>query len=171
MTDLCLYFAYGSNLCTRRLRERVPSVTFRAAGFVPEHTLRFHKRGRDGSGKCDCQESASTVDCVWGAIFVLDPAERERLDQAEGLGYGYDEKHVVVQTEDGPIRAFCYVAARSYIDASLLPYTWYKDFVVMGAGEHHLPEQYVVMIENVEAQDDPDSTRAATNRRLLPPDL
>lgn len=46
------YFAYGSNLCVRRLRRRVPSARALGPARLDGWTLRWHKRGEDGSGKC-----------------------------------------------------------------------------------------------------------------------
>lgn len=48
-----LYFAYGSNMSSARLRARVPSCRPIGIAFLPGHELRFHKRSKDGSGKCD----------------------------------------------------------------------------------------------------------------------
>ena len=53
MSATLLYFAYGSNLHPERLRERVPSAESLGVARLEAHVLRFHKRGRDGSGKCD----------------------------------------------------------------------------------------------------------------------
>ncbi len=48
------YFAYGSNMLTARLHERVPSATPIGIGQLEGHALRWDKRSwRDGSGKCD----------------------------------------------------------------------------------------------------------------------
>jgi hypothetical protein len=50
-----LYFAYGSNMLTRRLRDpaRAPSARVLATGYVTGRRLVFDKAGQDGSGKPD----------------------------------------------------------------------------------------------------------------------
>ena len=48
-----LCFAYGSNVCSGRLRERVPSAVPVRVARLLNHSLRFHKRSGDHSGKCD----------------------------------------------------------------------------------------------------------------------
>ena len=48
-----LYFAYGSNMLTARLRERMPSCKPLGIAKLPGHALRFHKRSKDQSGKCN----------------------------------------------------------------------------------------------------------------------
>ncbi len=44
-------FAYGSNLCQRRMVARVPSARVVGVGRLSGHILRFHKRSTDGSAK------------------------------------------------------------------------------------------------------------------------
>jgi gamma-glutamylcyclotransferase len=44
-------FAYGSNMLTRRLRERAPSARTVGTGVLHGHTLRWHKVGQDSSGQ------------------------------------------------------------------------------------------------------------------------
>ena len=46
-----IYSAYGSNLWTGRLRERVPSASPMPIARRLNHSLRFHKGSEDGSGK------------------------------------------------------------------------------------------------------------------------
>jgi len=38
------------------------------------------------------------------------------------------------------------VAASTHIDASLVPYDWYKEMVLLGARYHGLPAEYVAKI-------------------------
>ena len=53
------------------------------------------------------------------------------------------------------------------IESSLLPYHWYKAFVVAGAHEHGLPAPYVRRLEQVRSVPDADVDRAANNAKLL----
>jgi len=63
-TETILYFAYGSNMLSARLQERAPSATAIAIGKISGHRLCWHKRSRDGSGKCDAEVSENVKDCV-----------------------------------------------------------------------------------------------------------
>ncbi len=54
-----LYFSYGSNMSSRRLLSRVPSARFITSASLPGHALHFHKKGLDGSAKCDAYETKS----------------------------------------------------------------------------------------------------------------
>ena len=49
------------------------------------------------------------------------------------------------------------------VDAALRPYHWYKAYVLAGAQQHALPEEYIQRIRNVESIPDPDLRRARAN--------
>ena len=160
-----LYFAYGSNMCTARLRSRAPSATVVGPARLLGHVLRFHKRARDGSAKCD---AAPGDGAVHGILFALDADDWAGLDRAEGRGVGYERVAVEVETSDGSVLAAqAYRAQDDYIDAALLPYTWYRDLVAAGAREHDLPRAWIEGIERQPAVVDPDPQREARARAWL----
>lgn len=161
------YLAYGSNMYSPRLRLRVPSARALGVGALEGWDLRVHKRGRDGSGKCDVVPSGRAGAVVHGVVFEIDPRERRRLDRAEGLGAGYRRRPVQVAAGAETIPAFTYVAQQVFVDDSLQPFGWYKDLVLAGAREHELPGRYVRSLEAIPAVSDPDPERAAEMRRLL----
>lgn len=163
-----VYFAYGSNMSTARLRERIPSCVPIGIATLPGHVLRFHKRGTDKSGKCNAFATGNE-DSVTGVRFRFDPAERSALDKAEGVGNGYECATVTVINEKGRRRkVLTYLASPEYIDDSLKPYGWYKDFALAGAMEHRLPPAYVAKyIQLVEAIEDPNKTRSKKHRATL----
>ena len=144
-----LYFAYGSNLSTERLQGRVPSARARCRGRLLHHSLRWHKRGRDGSGKCDIVPTDGPG-VVWGVLFDVACDEKRALDAVEGLGIGYFEKEVRIVTDDRECLALTYHANPASIDAALRPFDWYRDYVVHGAREHGLPADYIRELELIE---------------------
>ncbi len=148
------YFAYGSNMSLARLRARAPSAVRLGCVTLERHDLRFHKAGRDGSAKCDAFYTGELTDRIYGALFHIAHHEKPLLDAVEGLGQGYDEKWVEVQTDDGvAVTAVTYIA--THIEAGLKPYTWYLEHVLVGAGELSLPRQYIERkIRSVEAVTD-----------------
>jgi cation transport regulator ChaC len=160
------YFAYGSNMWTPRLRERVPSCEFVTAAKLHGYQLRFHKRSSDNSSKCNAFYTGVETDIIWGTVFIISVVEKRSLDKAEGLGHGYNEKTVDLITTSGEhLKAITYYAERTAIAEGLAPYTWYKDLVLNGAAEHGLPTDYVALsIEAVTPTKDPDASRDKTNR-------
>jgi hypothetical protein len=162
-----LYFAYGSNLCLARLRDRVPSVEFVAVASLEGYALRWHKRSnKDGSGKFSVVEAAESS--VPGALFAIPASEKLRLDRAEGLNYGYDEREVTVSSGDERHRALTYVASPSHIDDSLLPLSWYRDLTVDGATRLGLPREHIAFLRSIPTAQDEDAEREADERRFLP---
>jgi len=161
-----LNFAYGSNMCSQRLQNRCPSASPVGVGALPGYKLTFHKSSTDGSGKCDIEPTGNPDDCIWGVVFSIEENERTALDQAEGLGYGYEAVSLTVQVAGKPITVHAYVAAADARNPSLAPYHWYKNFVVKGATEHNLPATYVEFLTSVPSIDDPNKARAAANAAI-----
>jgi len=155
-----LYFSYGSNMSSRRLQERAPSAIFLSKATLQEHRLQFHKKSRDGSGKCDAVYTADRNDCVMGVVFAMSAADKKELDQKECQGFGYEKKSITVVLENGElIKASTYFAVET--DAGLNPYSWYKEHVLLGARENNLPHDYIAGIEKIESLPDPDMDRHA----------
>lgn len=154
------YFAYGSNLHPVRLRQRVQAFTVHGVARLDAHVLAFSKRGRDGSGKCTVLPVAQSARAVWGVLYEIDPRFRGVLDEAEGLGAGYEAVPVAVTV--GPVvhEAFTYRAQPGFVDPELNPFDWYKALVVEGARRHGLDPRHVAWLESVAATRDPDTGRA-----------
>lgn len=156
------YFAYGSNMFTARLARRVPRARPLGPARLRGHVLRFHKQGTDGSGKCNVVATGRREDVVHGVVFDIDERRLPRLHAAEGPGYEFLQTYV--ETDDGELEAAIYRARPAWLDDALAPYTWYQRFVVAGAREHGLPDDYVINLENVFARTDPNKWRAFKNR-------
>ena len=142
-----LYFAYGSNLSSARLRQadRAPSARLVGTASLSKHTLAWHKRGADGSGKCTICVTGNRSDGVWGVLWEVDEDDVARLDTVEGPGY--ERVEVVVTTANQKMTAFTYLARESHVDATLRPDTAYHALVVAGAREHGLPEAWIRVLE------------------------
>lgn len=138
------YFAYGSNMLTARLRARVKDCTPQGTAKLSGYVLRFHKRSRDGTGKCNALYTGDPADFVLGVLFSIAQAHRAALDSYEGAGKGYDAVQVEVAPDSGaPVRALTYLAGASHIDDQLRPTSEYFEYVLQGAREHGLPEAYI----------------------------
>ena len=155
------YFAYGSNLHPARLAARLAAPRLLGTARLESHDLRFHKRGRDGSGKCSIVPGNG---CVHGAVYALDTADQRALDHIEGVGAGYAS--IVIELPGvGP--ASTYVATADAIDDTLQPFDWYLGLVVAGARFQRFPGVYLRALGAISARPDPDPARAQENARLL----
>jgi len=161
------YFAYGSNLHPRRLRERLTVVRLVGTGFLPGRRLAFHKTGADGSAKCDVAACPGRGCGLYGALYSVDRAGWLALDVCEGRDAGYERSCVDVLVGDDVITAQTYVAQEDAIDPALRPYDWYVALVAAGAAYHRFPEEYLAMIAETPSIVDPDEDRAATMWSLV----
>ncbi len=161
--DAVVNFAYGSNMCSHRLRERVPSARPMGIGRLLGHRLAWHMAGSDGSGKCDIVETGRVADVVWGVLYEIAAHEWPRLDEAEGLGRAYRRKRVTIEGPDGRIEAEAYAAMRT--DATRVPFDWYHGYVLAGAIEHGLPTEYAEALKSLATMVDDDEVRRRRNQR------
>jgi hypothetical protein len=166
MNGRVLYFAYGSNMLTARLRERAPSARVEAIGFVRKRRFVFDKvseGAKSRSGKANIQASANEEDVVHGVVFSIGTNEVAALDEAE-KGY-CKEENISVATAANVLTAFSYVAIET--DATCVPFNWYKEFVVRGAAEHGLPADYIAWLRTLASQHDPADKRRTQMEALL----
>lgn len=161
------YFAYGSNMLTRRLtaKNRAPSAKPVGIGYAEGRRLTFDKVSQDGSGKCDAEATGKITDRVYGVVFEIPLAEKAALDKAEGLGKGYAGERIEVVTAEGKVQLDTYIATKK--EPVLRPYHWYKAITVAGAVEHGLPKDYVEWLRAFESIEDPNAERRAENEELL----
>jgi len=151
------YFAYGSNMSSRRLHRRINATKIGNAKLL-KHQLRFHKVGKkDGTGKCDIFFTNSLNDYTYGVVFEIEDKDKETLDHIEGKGYGYDSIKITVEMEEGSVQAYTYIATD--IDEAVQPFDWYKEHVLRGAIENAFETTYIEMIKSIPTIMDVDSNR------------
>jgi gamma-glutamylcyclotransferase len=147
MPEKLLYFAYGSNMSTKRLLSRVPSGKCIGRAKLLDKDLVCNKEGEDGSGKANLVDSPGDV--VWGVLYEIDPREINKLDRVED---GYQRVTLEVITDQGnSLKAQVYFSLQLTDDPR--PYTCYKDLIVKGAIKHQLPKYYVSSLEQIPSKD------------------
>lgn len=162
--DQILYFAYGSNMSTKRLRapNRVPQAKTAGRALLHGYGLRWHKKGDDGTGKCDVLPSPG--EDVHGVLFWIPKEGLAALDRAEGAASGhYERRELTVESEahGGAVLATTYVAVPAKVVAGLRPYECYKAHVLCGAREHGLPVGYVEVLARAESKPCPPAHRCS----------
>ncbi len=152
------YFAFGSNLSSRRLMQRLPTAEIHCVTTLASHRLCWRKNDRGQSGKCDIEVTDNPADLVYGVIYRVTPDDRLILDEIECHGYVYDRREVRVAAPGGDrLEAFTYQATD--IDHRQQPFHWYKEHVLRGALEHGFPEDFIETIRATPSIDDHDSER------------
>ena len=156
-----LYFAYGSNMSERRLRDRVSSAKVIGPGVLQNYYLTFNKCSSDGSGKCTIEPCKSGR--VYGVLFEIKKKQEKCLDKVEGLCKGYKDRKVSIkirnykQPETYECRTtLCDVKTYQATNPcqNLKPYFWYKQHVLVGAIEQNLPPWYIHRLIQVKAKKD-----------------
>jgi len=137
---MALYFAYGSNMASARLRERAPSARALGVALLPGYAWRCNKPSADGTARANLVAASDAE--TWGVLYEIHPRDWEALDRAGG---GY-ERIVIDVLRDG-VRG----VAETYIAAGVAdagsPAPWYLGLVAAGAREHALPAAWIDSIE------------------------
>jgi len=108
------YFAYGSNLNKRQLRERCPDSKPMFIATLPNYKLVFVRWSRQWRGGVI---SIKTLrgERVRGAIYEVSEQCVQRLDKFEGHPTDYARQKVTVFNEDSePIEAITYIKAGQF---------------------------------------------------------
>jgi gamma-glutamylcyclotransferase len=152
------YFAYGSNMASHRLLQRLPEARYTGLARLAQHRLSFRKNDQGLSAKCDVELTSRVADEVIGVVYEISLEDKQTLDRIEGLGTGYDEKTVELRMDTGQtLFAITYFAID--IDKNMIPYHWYKQHVLRGAIEHKFPCEYIELIEAIPSKPDLDPRR------------
>ena len=104
-----LYAAYASNLDPDRMAKRAPHSPLRGTGWVSGWRLTFggEERGWDGALATLVEDPGSEV---FVALYDLNAADEDQLDEWEGLSIGLHVKvRLRVATLDGEQVAWAYV--------------------------------------------------------------
>ena len=142
-------FAYGSNMCTQRMRGRISSAEPLGSAKLPNRRLVCNKKSDDCSGKANLVDSDGNT--VWGVLYEIDSTQLKKLDDCEK---GYKNICLDVLTEhDLVVSAHVYISCK--LTADPRPYNWYKELMVKGAIEHQLPPYYIELLKQIESKPDP----------------
>jgi len=154
---LC-YFAYGSNMLTKRLQKRCPGAVSKERAYAADWIVKFSKPSKDCSGKATLSPKNGCR--TPGMLFEIPDSEVCRLDKYEGVGYGYERCNTfcVRLAESGKVVPVATYLA-TFTKPDLKPYDWYLALVIAGAREHIPDEDHLVMLRHVTYMRDPRCDR------------
>lgn len=133
------YFAYGSNMHTKRLEDRVGKVALEGIGTLADYMYRFSKKSWDG-GKANVEPALRSQ--VSGVVFRLTEKQLKILDAYEGTPIHYRREIVLITLSDGrPLRAIVYIAPP---DDLFQPSPSYLQWIIDGAIEHGIPTEPIL---------------------------
>lgn len=130
-----LYFAYGSNMSSRRLLARVPSARALGMARLDGFIWCCNKLGKDGSGKANLMNQEDSR--VYGVLYEIKSKQWKQLDRLET---GYQRLEVEVEMAGEKRMAWSY---QSRLITANPPSQEYLSFIIDGLIEHKLPMAYV----------------------------
>jgi len=149
------YFAFGSNLSTKRIRKNCESAKAVHVGKVDKYKLDFghHSTGWQGAVATITPDPR---EAVYGVIWEIEQKHKKSLDQQEGVHrkiYREITVEVAPITQKGlgkKIRCVSYVLEQDkFQNGNHLPTPAYKDTIIRGAKEHRLPQVYIKRLESL----------------------
>jgi hypothetical protein len=159
------YFAYGSNLATDQINERMAKIErdyFPNAGNLAtdqinarskyvhnqckaklsNYAFTYNKKSTDGTSKANLEKIDGAV--TWGVCYEIDRYQFDYLKKE--YEQGYDVIEVWVDSDNmGKIMARTFVS-KSLTEAN--PSSKYVDVIVRGARENQLPDDYIATYLN-----------------------
>ncbi len=156
------YFAYGSNMNPARMRDRVSEPCTAASGTLRDYLLRFNKRA---TGKHSGTAYANVIyrrgAVTEGVVYRLSaPEQITKLDPHEVYPEHYDRLVVQVETTDGLLDAWVYIANADFISEGLKPARWYLEHLL--AGKDYLSQDYYERLQGTEYMADQAELRGNT---------
>ena len=133
------YFAYGSNMLTERILDRLGTVEQVGIGLLPNYQLVFNRLGSYSPGGV-ASVIPSQGRSVYGVIWKLNNKQLTMLDEIEDPA-AYSRESVSVEMNDGSsVDCLTYIA---YSQGYHPPTKNYLSYLIRGAEEHDLPSKYV----------------------------
>jgi len=152
-----LYFAFGSNMCTKRIHINNPSAVFKHVAVVEGYKLFFgysdSNRWR-GEVATIVEETGANVH---GIIWELDKDHQVTLDKQEGVPTVYQRIEVQARplgrssSNKNSEKLTCVsyqLLPENLVNAKNLPSKVYKNVLLTGAKEHSMPDFYIEKLEN-----------------------
>jgi gamma-glutamylcyclotransferase len=131
------YFAYGSNLDKKQMKERCPDNKPLFPATLPNYKLVFVGWSRQyNGGVASIQRNQGSK--VPGGVYEISDSDLRHLDKFEGYPNDYNRIKVIVFDEDGTaFEAITYIKARREEEAkpskeyAALIYQGYKDWGIV----------------------------------------
>ncbi|GHC30798.1 gamma-glutamylcyclotransferase [Kushneria pakistanensis] len=139
--DVHYYFAYGSNMNVARMQARVGDTRRMLAATLRHWQLYFDKASRiEGVAHANVRrEEGSHVE---GVLYELKhPSQIRDMDPFEGHPVEYCRQVEMIDTADGPLAAWVYVALPEKTALGRIPAREYMAHLL--AGEDFLSQTYV----------------------------
>ncbi|MEQ9714687.1 MAG: gamma-glutamylcyclotransferase [Candidatus Asgardarchaeum sp.] len=127
------YFAYGSDIYTRRMKERSIEILAKYPAFLKDYKLTFNKRCMDN---CCANIEKSEGDIVYGALYEILYPDIKQLDMHEKVPVHYRRITVRIFLKNGRyVYAETYTASDEFKVPECPPNPAYLRFMLIGLRE------------------------------------
>ncbi len=141
------YFAYGSNMNPVRMQARGIAFNRSLAGMLPGFQLCFNKRASGKDNVAYANIAYARGGRVEGGLYQLHkPDDIKLMDPFEGNPIRYSREVYAIDTAEGTINAWVYVANRALLGTGLLPERRYLDHLLAGREFHS--DEYHQWLQN-----------------------
>ncbi|KAL0101390.1 hypothetical protein PUN28_018904 [Cardiocondyla obscurior] len=157
MSNAFLYFAYGSNLFSKRIWLKNPTAIMRDIGYIKNFRLDFNRYSKRWCGtSATIVESEDSI--VWGVVWELDNSNLATLDNQEGVQDNlYHAMSVNVETPTGKtLKCRVYQQCnnpKEYIKPEDYPVDKRPSplylMILKGAEENNLPTEYIKFLKTI----------------------
>lgn len=130
------YFAYGSNMNSKQMRERCPRSKAEISAILKNYRLTERE-------KADIDPELGSV--VYGEMYEISEGDLVNLDIKEGYPTWYTKKEVEIETPEGETyKAFTYIMTpEKKAQRDGIPYAeWYRKRCSKGAQERGVPNEF-----------------------------
>jgi len=134
------YFAYGSNMNHKQIKERCKNAKFISRVYLEDYDFVYdgYSHLRRGAVANIIPKQGSRV---WGGLFEIDESGLKELDKCEGYPRCYQRKQIIVK-DDNNKEYQAYVYFREPLEKGI-PSEEYRNIVIRGAKDCNLPENYI----------------------------
>lgn len=105
-----VYFAYGSNLNLKDMKERCPSGVVIGKGILKDYRLVY--RGKENASYLNVERKE--WESVPIGIWQIDECDLASLDCYEGYPELYYKKEIAVETDNGTVKGMIYIMNEGY---------------------------------------------------------
>ena len=144
-----VYFAYGSNMDFKRLKDRGISFEFIGLGILENYELQFNKIAKNKTGIGYANVVKKQGSKVEGLLFSVDNIQN--LDRFEGFPEHYLKENLSIYHLNKRIEATVYVAAPDKICPNLMPEKAYLNRLL--AAKEYLSQEYFDFLESTKTID------------------
>ena len=133
----CWYIAYGSNMSSQRLSERIGKVNDAVTGYLEGYSLVFNKQGNNNSAYANIKYLGAGYRCPFVAYLITNQ-QLEILDTYEGEPRHYVRLGMPFQATDSDFLQLghIYIAHPRLLTNNALPTDTYLNLIRQGYHQH-----------------------------------